>query len=1285
MASSLTTTAYSYAQEISYVAWTWTLLFLFIIYFVRSYASPKSFENSNFIYVCVCLAYMCSFGVLILIPMDLGLTNYRREASSYQEFEALQQYNEKLIVMYQSLYWPGLVLGSFFLVISSEYLRTGYLSFTSKMLDILKRKAMIGIAALIFCIVVVIILLEKKIVSSQKGFLIALISLNNTIGLFAIVFLLGFGLIELPKQLWYSSSIYQRLKCIEINAAHEFRKKDEAYFDLLEIVSTAYKTCIEAEKVTKKRDLQINKYIEGINNDLPPSSLISKKGSGGEIKKDKHGFVTVQILANIRANLNKRKRNLLIAESRCVRTSKEAFYVQDLVTSQEYYNEKIYGNDDNEETAILHDGTLVPFWQRRVFFGSWIGKIHKTANYENLKNRGNGSSRKLDDQTIRESLQTTNHLKQTFFEKFLSRFGFNNDHSELKYYEHHEAGTTTDETTGVESFYYLAPNPDDGLSYTDDNLPLGGYSSTFRYHYEVHIRPIMYRGLAIFVFCMSLTIIISQAALIASPASNQVDNDTKMNKASFLALLFQSEKTSYSNTVFFGLFFLLFLLFILSFSLSNLHVASAIEIVPDKATDALSMIFHSRLCVRLAAPLAFNFLTLCYESGVTTNEEFLQSSFEVPITNTTNSTIPVYTAFDTFYGNNVQFLPFLGNNFNTIVPIFILVFASLHLCNLLNRGLAFIGLRSLQFGQSTPSKEDYDRGVKKLEIYREKATKEAIRHYKKKAILKQSNELRNGGWKFLQKIGNTISMRKSTHLKKSSRESIDTENPLVVNKKNGVPPYTSFGHEEFQDVPQDEMDGMDNESRLLQSSIRLTRQSISLAPYAGFDSTFLEEGENENGTATNDSNKGDSSHSNKRERDSSDVLTYWEGYIFKLSGQKSSSKAHTKTKTFFKSIHKWQKRYFSILGSGYLVYYTDEPQESGKIPKFELNLNKIKNIQPHDGKGKSISLSAISIINDEENGNEDSQEQTEAQARHLDITYVENSIYDENEEIFTLSLQFEDPGELPMWITAYDSAKRIACRRQSFLSGPEATRDRSGSLRRSSALRRNSVNRNSINPRSSVKDLNSITPHSSVKDRNSISPRSSVKDRNSSNPRNSVKDRNSINSENLRREGDIEMGQFNSKTKEPPTSQTKIIHNEGQHDDDSSSRINFSKTTISSPPPVLDMLVEKRSGNKMRGYQPKKINIDSSQPTLFLRSISSPSSLSPRFGTKHDYAITLSTLEIEKVSNIETDTRIMLRSTEIKSPKEGLKIKTKTADECDSLISSVKAWNEYFQRQTDDE
>ena len=32
----------------------------------------------------------------------------------------------------------------------------------------------------------------------------------------------------------------------------------------------------------------------------------------------------------------------------------------------------------------------------------------------------------------------------------------------------------------------------------------------------------------------------------------------------------------------------------------------------------------------------------------------------------------------------------------------------------------------------------------------------------------------------------------------------------------------------------------------------------------------------------------------------------------------------------------------------------------------------------------------------------------------------------------------------------------------------------------------------------------------------------------------------------------------------------------------------------------------------------------------------------------------------------------MLRSTQIKSPKEGLKIKTKTNEECDKLIKLVK-------------
>ena len=165
-ASSLTSTAYSYAQESSYVAVTWTLLFLFIVYFVRSYASPESFKNSTFIYGCVCLAYMCSFGVLILIPMDLGLTNYRREASSYAEYENLEIYNTKLIVMYNSLYWPGLLLGSLILVFTSEYLRTGYLTYASKIFDIVRSKAIMGAAAALFFLIFVIVLLKKKVVTS---------------------------------------------------------------------------------------------------------------------------------------------------------------------------------------------------------------------------------------------------------------------------------------------------------------------------------------------------------------------------------------------------------------------------------------------------------------------------------------------------------------------------------------------------------------------------------------------------------------------------------------------------------------------------------------------------------------------------------------------------------------------------------------------------------------------------------------------------------------------------------------------------------------------------------------------------------------------------------------------------------------------------------------------------------------------------------------------------------------------------------------------------------------
>lgn len=40
------------------------------------------------------------------------------------------------------------------------------------------------------------------------------------------------------------------------------------------------------------------------------------------------------------------------------------------------------------------------------------------------------------------------------------------------------------------------------------------------------------------------------------------------------------------------------------------------EIAPEQKTTPRSMSFNARLVCKLAPPLAFNFLTLCFESGI---------------------------------------------------------------------------------------------------------------------------------------------------------------------------------------------------------------------------------------------------------------------------------------------------------------------------------------------------------------------------------------------------------------------------------------------------------------------------------------------------------------------------------------------------------------------------------------------------------------------------------------------------------------------------------------------
>ncbi len=132
------------------------------------------------------------------------------------------------------------------------------------------------------------------------------------------------------------------------------------------------------------------------------------------------------------------------------------------------------------------------------------------------------------------------------------------------------------------------------------------------------------------------------------------------------------------------------------------------EIAPEQKTTPRSMSFNARLCCKLAPPLAFNFLTLCFESGVQRVRTYtiyihtymcwcMHTGTHVPPSPSFHfrarpPTHPIHkthqgswmrsrltgadvsSAFSRFYGS-MDVIPFLGDNFNRAFPILIALLA----------------------------------------------------------------------------------------------------------------------------------------------------------------------------------------------------------------------------------------------------------------------------------------------------------------------------------------------------------------------------------------------------------------------------------------------------------------------------------------------------------------------------------------------------------------------------------------------------------------------------------
>lgn len=113
----------------------------------------------------------------------------------------------------------------------------------SKFISAIKEIAIQSFAGLaLFLILFAILVGEGVVDASADALLLSLVVISNTFGLFALMLLLGYGLISFPQMLWLKGDLKRQLQISQQKAASRFKDLGEISLNMSMAVSDVMKT-----------------------------------------------------------------------------------------------------------------------------------------------------------------------------------------------------------------------------------------------------------------------------------------------------------------------------------------------------------------------------------------------------------------------------------------------------------------------------------------------------------------------------------------------------------------------------------------------------------------------------------------------------------------------------------------------------------------------------------------------------------------------------------------------------------------------------------------------------------------------------------------------------------------------------------------------------------------------------------------------------------------------------------------------------------------------------------
>jgi len=213
-----------------YLGFVLTLLLLISVYVVFYYAE-QGFPKITF---CTCMVgYYCAFGVLLTVPIDIATVVMDRRSMASTVSDLYTEHSTKLSTLYNFFFTVILIWGNVVLVFEEYYNTDGYFTIIGRVASTLWRVVKDLVLYLVIGLIMLAILIGQKSVPSDADALkLSAVLLTNIVYESFLMFLLGFGLVEFPKEVWISSNIEKSLSIAETKAAFDLKAASDALWDV---------------------------------------------------------------------------------------------------------------------------------------------------------------------------------------------------------------------------------------------------------------------------------------------------------------------------------------------------------------------------------------------------------------------------------------------------------------------------------------------------------------------------------------------------------------------------------------------------------------------------------------------------------------------------------------------------------------------------------------------------------------------------------------------------------------------------------------------------------------------------------------------------------------------------------------------------------------------------------------------------------------------------------------------------------------------------------------------